>query len=74
MLMKLVWGVFKPIVSGILSRLPDAPDPVSVVMPWPNWLPFAPFAVVLATTLIVATAALGLRFIRWVYGLIPFVQ
>ena len=74
MLMKLVWGVFKPIVSGILSRLPDAPDPVSVVMPWPNWLPFVPFGVVLATTLIVATSALGLRFIRWVYGLIPFVQ
>lgn len=74
MLMNLLWTLVEPMVTGLLDLLPDAPDPVDLELPWPNWLPFWPFATVLALVLLVGLAALAVRFARWVYGLIPVIQ
>lgn len=74
MLMKLLWTVAEPLLSGFLDVLPDAPEPFDVVIPWPAWLPWEPFAVGLAAMLLVGSAALLVRFLRWVYGLVPVLQ
>lgn len=71
--MRAVWWLVRPVVSGILGLLPDAPDPIELVLPWPDWVPFWPFATGLGIVLVVGVATLLLRFARWVYGLIPVI-
>lgn len=74
MLMRLLWSVAGPLVEGLLGELPAAPEPVDLVLPWPAWLPFWPFGTVLTLVLLAGTAFLALRFLRWLYGLVPVVQ
>lgn len=74
MLMRLVWAMVEPIVSGFLDLLPDAPEPIDLTLPWPSWLPFWPFGVGIALVVVVGVATLGIRFARWVYGLVPVIQ
>lgn len=74
MLMKLLWGVAEPLLSAFLDLVPDAPDPVDWVLPWPSWVPFWPFGTVLASVFLVGVATLAVRFLRWVYGLVPVIQ
>lgn len=74
MLMKLLWSVARPLVTAIMAKIPTPPEPVDVVLPWPAWISFYPFATVLLAVLVAGSAFLALRFIRWVYGLIPVIQ
>lgn len=74
MLMRLLWGLIEPIVAPILGLLPDAPEPVDIVIPWPEWVPFWPFALGIGLIIVVGSATIALRFLRWVYGLIPVIQ
>lgn len=74
MLMRLLWSVAEPLVASVMGAVPDAPEPVEVVLPWPAAVPFWPFATVLAAVLVCGAAALVVRFARWVYGLIPVIQ
>lgn len=72
--MRLLWFLVRPMVEGLMDLVPDAPEPVELVLPWPAWLPFWPFATAFALVLIVGVASMALRFLRYVYGLIPVVQ
>lgn len=74
MLMRLLWGLVEPLVRPVLDLLPDAPDPVDIVIPWPAWVPFWPFALGIGLIIVVGSATIALRFLRWVYGLIPVIQ
>lgn len=73
-MMKLLWWLARPLVAGVLELLPDAPDPIEVTLPWPAWLPFWPFATVLVLVLVAGAASIAVRFLRWLYGLIPVIQ
>jgi hypothetical protein len=73
-LMKLL-GLFAiPMFEAFLNVIPDAPDPVDLTLPWPGWLPFWPFGTAMVFVLTIGVASLSIRFLRWVYGLIPVVQ
>ena len=74
MLMRLLWAVFEPVISGLFDLLPDAPEPLDLDLPWPDWVPFWPFATVLGMVFVVGVASAAVRFARWVYGLIPVIQ
>lgn len=74
MLMKLVGLMVMPLLSGFLDIIPDAPDPVDLTLPWPAWLPFWPFGTAITLVTIVGVASLLIRFLRWVYGLVPVAQ
>lgn len=74
MLMQLLWGLVEPLVRPLLDTLPEAPEPVELVIPWPAWVPFWPFGLGIALILVVGAITIGLRFLRWVYGLIPVIQ
>lgn len=73
-LMKLLWLLTEPLLAGFLDLLPDAPDPVDWVLPWPAWVPFWPFGVTIASVVLVGVAVIALKFLRWIYGLIPVIQ
>jgi hypothetical protein len=74
MLMSLMWAVIEPLVSSIVGALPEAPEPVELLIPWPAAVPFWPFGTGIALVLLVGSATLALRLLRWVYGLIPVLQ
>lgn len=73
MLMQLVWAVFGVPISLLLGLLPEAPEPVSITLPWPDAVPSALFVGALLLCLAAGTLVLALKFLRWVYGLIPVV-
>lgn len=74
MLMALLWTVAGPPISYALGFLPDAPEPADWTVPWPAWLPSWPVGLAFVSVLTAGGLFLALRFVRWVYGLIPVVQ
>lgn len=74
MLMQLLWGLVEPLVRPVLEAIPEAPEPVSLTIPWPSFLPTWPVSVTLVAVVAVGTASLLVRLLRWGYGLIPVVQ
>lgn len=73
-LMTFVWASVRPFLVLMLGGLPDLPDPVDAVLPWPAWLPFWPFGVTIGAAVVCGVAAFGIRGLRWVYGLVPVLQ
>lgn len=74
MLMKLLWTVAEPLIRFVFMVMPQAPEPIDLVLPWPAWLPFAPFATAIGMVVVTGVATVITRGIRWLYGLIPVVQ
>lgn len=74
MLMSLLWGLVEPFVRPIAEAIPEAPEPVTLDVPWPSFLPTWPLALSIGSVIAVGTAVLLIRFLRWAYGLVPVVQ
>lgn len=74
MLMDLVWGLVRPFYEWIADVFPEPPNPVSMEVPYPAWLPSWPVTTALASVLLVAGFSLLVRLVRWLYGLVPVVQ
>lgn len=74
MITKLFCAVAGWFVDGLSSLIPAPPTFDAIVIPWPDFVPVWP--VITSIGIIVVAGALfaSVRVLRWVYGLVPFLQ
>ncbi len=72
-LISYVAGRVDELVGGLVGLL--SVIPAEIVIPWPfEWLPAEPFVFGLVVVAGSAAFAAVVKGVRWLYGLVPFVQ
>jgi hypothetical protein len=74
-LLRLLLEAVEALLGGIFDLLPDAPAPITALgLPIPVWVPAETVLGSLLIVVVAGAAFLGLRALRWVYGLVPVAQ
>jgi hypothetical protein len=72
-LIAFVAGRLDELVGGLVGLLAVIPEVITI--PWPFvWLPYEPFLFGLVVVAGSAAFAAVVKGVRWLYGLVPFVQ
>lgn len=72
--MKLLWWVAEPPIRFLFGLIPEAPENGALTIPWPAWMPSWVFAYSVVAVLAAGAAFGAIRFLRWIYGLVPVLQ